>query len=365
MRFQQKKKQPKSPPKFILIILGFLCISLFFSIYTATNVHFVINNNYEGDDLFNYVPIQIHTNGDDHNSSSSRQLLYSILKRTSGDKWIIPSWEEESKKERNISGDEGLVRWANFTSTTGVTRQMAIHPHFDFISRSINRQHHWVDCDILPSMWNETQGRMGKRNIYVEIGVNIGSCVMEMLLSTDAPIIAFEPHPKNQLCLKKTIARLEPELQNRIVLVPIALGDEQGSSTIYSAKNNMGNSVVGQIIKDYDAQEFNEEAQFEIQIERFDSILKLNSMDVDIKLMKLDAQGYECRIIHGMGTHLPQSIQTIKFEAAQKWTDGQNCTDLLPRFRELGFDIYKGGNIFHDDRVKADLIDLVAKRSQE
>lgn len=189
-------------------------------------------------------------------SDTPRDLLLSVLKRTSGEKWTIPSWDlDEDLKE---------VRWANFTSTTGITRPMAIHPHFDEISRAIENKHRWSDCDALPQLWHQTEDRFGKRNIYMEIGANIGSCTMEMLLSTDAPILAFEPHPKNQLCLRKTISRLEPEYQNRIILVPIALGEALGSSTIYSASNNMGNSVVGKIIKDYDAQKFDEKSQFDI-----------------------------------------------------------------------------------------------------
>lgn len=151
--------------------------------------------------------------------------LLSLLKKTSGEGWEIPSWENGDTSDK----EEAEVRWVIFTSTTGHTRPMAIHPHFDYVSGSINKKHCWEDCDALPSLWNKSQS---KSNLYVEIGANIGSCVTKMLLSTNVSIVAFEPHPMNLLCLKETISKLEPELQNRIVLVPTALGENQDKSTI-------------------------------------------------------------------------------------------------------------------------------------
>ena len=332
---------------------------------TATNVHIVIvQDNGEGDDIFNYFPIQVHTddmdgntntNTNTHSNSSPREALFSILKRTSGDSWQIPSWDDKSNKE------EADVRWANFTSTTGITRQMAIHPHFDFISRAINKSHRWEDCDQLSTIWNNSDS---KSNIYLEIGANIGSCIMEMLLSTNASIIAFEPHPKNLLCLKQTISKLEPDLQNRVVVVPVALGEEQGTSKIYSAFNNMGNSVVGKIVKDYDNQEFRETAQYDIPVERLDSILKNDLMGVDIKLLKLDAQGFECHIMEGMGPKIPKTIQAVKFEWAKKWIDAQGCLDLLPRLRNAGFNIYRGQSLVTEDTIDKELMDLIGRRQK-
>ena len=114
---------------------------------------------------------------------------------------------------------------------------------------------HIKHCQILPILWQ--QQTTPTDGIYFEIGANIGSCVMEMLLSTDdAKIVAFEPHPRNQFVLKSTIKRLPQELQRRVAFFPIGLGDVSTTSTIFAAKGNMGNSVVGKIIKDSGGQEF-------------------------------------------------------------------------------------------------------------
>ena len=395
MKAPQRKatENKKTFPNFILLLLCSLLGAFFISMIATGNVHIVIvqfsnheASQTEGDDLFNYFPIQVHTNDEDYpqtatlsSNSRSHNIIPALFQTTNGDNWNIITFPTEF----NFTEEELNVRWANFTSTTNVTRPMAIHPHFDYISRAINRGHHWVDCDVLPGLWNEyyddtkeddTQqhdpsNHPEKHKVYVEIGANIGSCVMEMLLSTNAFIVAFEPHPKNRVCLLQTISKLEPKYQERIIIVPIALGDKQESSTIYSASNNMGNSVVGQVIKDYDAQKFEEKSQFTIQIERLDSIFHPNIKNtIDIPLLKLDAQGYECRILEGM-SHNPsiaKTIQQVKFEYAQKWIQGQNCSDLFPRLRDFGFDIYRGTTIVKDDEsIKAQLVDLIARQSGE
>lgn len=132
-----------------------------------------------------------------------------------------------------------------FQSASSVREtQMCVHSFQDSVSDEIRHNKHWYDCDVLPSLWNEV-GYIGsgeESSYYVDIGSNIGSCVIEMLLATDAKIIAFEPHPMNLFNLKKTIASMGKSFQDRVVLFPVGLGSMQSTSTIFSATGNMGNS---------------------------------------------------------------------------------------------------------------------------
>lgn len=94
-----------------------------------------------------------------------------------------------------------------------------------------------------------------------------------------------------------------------------------------------------------------------------DSIIKSDISSIDFKLLKLDAQGYECKILEGMGPNIASSIQIIKFEYARKWIEAQNCLNLLPRMRELGFNIYRGKNIVNEDILEVGITDFIAKQS--
>ncbi len=221
--------------------------------------------------------------------------------------------------------------YVSFTSTTGNSAKMCVHIIRDFVSNHIRGQKRWNDCDPLPELWNAS--KTGATNeVYVEIGANIGSCVMEMLMSTDANIVAFEPTPKNYELLSRTIHLLGPEYQRRVALFPIALGSESVKSQVYSGEGNFGNSVIGKPIKDFESQQMKEPV--DIFVERIDSVLSDN---VSIPLMKLDAQGFECQILDGMSPVIAANINQIKFEIAQKWLVQQGCTNLLPRLRNLGF----------------------------
>jgi FkbM family methyltransferase len=190
----------------------------------------------------------------------------------------------------NLQDNIFECEWSAYISTTGKKVEMCVHPFNDIVSNSVRHSHRWGDCNILPNHWRRNAG---DKSIYVEIGANIGTCVLEMLLSTDAPIIAFEPNPRNFFALSNTIQRLDESYKKRVVLIPVALGDKRGTNKIYAASDNMGNSVVGKVIKDFNNQVFSKGNQFDIQIERIDNIL---NPKVEIALMKMDAQGCKYKL---------------------------------------------------------------------
>jgi hypothetical protein len=108
---------------------------------------------------------------------------------------------------------------------------------------------------------------------------------------------------------------------------------------IFSPSDLFFSSVIGKVIKDNSQQQFAEKYQFTIHIERLDNVLETKSSN--IRLAKMDAQGFECNILEGMGEALAEKIDIIKFEYADKWLFGQECVDLLPRMNKFGFNIYK------------------------
>ncbi|OEU22376.1 hypothetical protein FRACYDRAFT_232531 [Fragilariopsis cylindrus CCMP1102] len=245
----------------------------------------------------------------------------------------LPQFKDSQSNEatKNSYG----CKWLDFESTTGKTAKFCGHDvEGEGVTASIAKAKRFHHCNVLPSMW-EKSGPKQENSIYLEIGANIGSCVMEMLLSTDAKVIAFEPHPRNQYVLQKST--LPQSIQNRFVLVPVALGGASTTDTIYAAKHNMGNSIVGKMIKDNRRQEFDEVDQFEIAVEPLSSII---STYPDIPLIKLDAQGFECHILDGLTQELANKIHKVKFEVSKNHLGQQGCNDLLSKFRNLGFDIY-------------------------
>lgn len=271
--------------------------------------------------------------------------LRNVLKTTSGNGWTM--WDRKAPLKLD---DEWNCKWTIFKATNGKTAPMCVHEDSDMVSNSIVKTGRWGDCNDLSQIWEQSGPikRSTEHPVYVEIGANIGSCVMEMLLASDAPIVAFEPHPKNQFCLTSTLMALSQEQRDRVSFFPIALGSDEGSSTIHAAKGNMGNSVVGSVIKDSGFQSFY--PPMPIQVERLDTIFNTDNDAWNIPLMKMDAQGFECHILDGMAKVL-DFLATVKSELASNWLIGQGCSDagMLDRLRAANFRTYLSlmGQPFH------------------
>eukprot|EP00578_Thalassiosira_sp_NH16_P006298 CAMPEP_0181121866 /NCGR_PEP_ID=MMETSP1071-20121207/24984_1 /TAXON_ID=35127 /ORGANISM="Thalassiosira sp., Strain NH16" /LENGTH=362 /DNA_ID=CAMNT_0023206749 /DNA_START=96 /DNA_END=1184 /DNA_ORIENTATION=- len=258
---------------------------------------------------------------------NTHPVLQKALIKTKGPGWdITPSWFFNTKTPQDC-------QWQTFRATSSETAQMCCHKDNDFLSQKIAKEGRTRHCDILVQLWKDSTTKT-KNSIYLDIGANIGSCVMEMLLSTDANILAFEPHPVNGWLLQQTLSKLDPSLQRRVVLLPIGLGKEFATNKIYASQRNMGNSVVGTIVKDFEWEKDSDFVPLDIVIEPLSNIL---SPQVNIPLMKLDIQGFECEVLQGLTPELAANIAKIKFEVAPKWLLSHNCKDLYQHFTNLGF----------------------------
>ena len=267
----------------------------------------------------------------------SIHLMKRIVKTKSGPTgtWKLVDWanpitpEEEEKFSCNMT--------TFVASKSDQQTQICVHTFNDFLSNAIIYDQRWQECDALSDLWT-VDGMEDDDSFFIDIGANIGSCVMEMLLSTKANIIAFEPHPMNVYNIKKTVSRLGKEYQDRLLLFPVGLGSAQSSTTIFSGHDNMGNSQLGTSVKDWGTQQFSEHLQFTVFVERMDSLLNAAKIDT-IKFVKMDCQGFECKAVDGFGA-LAQKMDSMKFEYAERFLRAQNCTDLVPRVKRLGFNVY-------------------------
>ena len=100
--------------------------------------------------------------------------------------------------------------------------------------------------------------------------------------------------------------------------------------------------VIGQVVKDgfSPTQQHLEEHQFTINIERLDSIFD-DTTKMNIILTKMDAQGFECNVLQGMGGELAKKVGLLKFEYETRFLRPLNCMDLVERVKDYGFDIYR------------------------
>jgi FkbM family methyltransferase len=281
------------------------------------------------------------------------------------DTWQLVDWSNPLSPN-----DESLFS-CNMTTfvaaKSGKQSQICVHTWGETVTEFILKDKRWRDCNALPDLWT-ADGMEDDDSLYVDIGANIGSCVMEMLLSTKAKIIAFEPHPMNVYNIKKTVSQLGKEYQDRLLLFPVGLGNVQNNNTIFSGHDNMGNSQIGTAVKDWHVQEFKEHLQFKVFVERMDSLLDVTKID-NIRFIKMDCQGFECNAVDGMKAFV-NKIQYMKFEYARKFLNAQGCRDPVSRVQKLGLNVFyydenlgpMSGQEYAHDNIPWTDFELIAKR---
>ena len=249
-------------------------------------------------------------------------------------------------------------RWTTFKATNGQTAKICVH-YGDAVSRAIINRGRWADCDILTQQFEQTHPNK-KHKVYMDVGANIGACVLQMLFTTESPIIAFEPEPMNLFCLTNTIMRLEPRYRDRFLLFPFAVSDAQGTAQIQAQVGDMGNAFLGDIkdgerekeTKNDDEEKFKRSVQ--VPVENLDNIITANSED--IALMKLHAQGHECQVLDGMPNLLPH-IKAIHTEIYKTSLELQGCSanQYLKRLESVGFEIQHKEKILLDEEQQGKL----------
>lgn len=128
--------------------------------------------------------------------ANGHQSVSSLIHKFSGTGWEV--WNSTSpgpiNKAKNLT-----CEWVTFRAGGGEmgapseSSDMCVHPGGKMVSKQIRKHGNWVDCTPLTSLWHQHYQDIG---IYIEIGANIGSCIMQMLLTTNATILAFEPNPR-------------------------------------------------------------------------------------------------------------------------------------------------------------------------
>ena len=219
------------------------------------------------------------------------------------------------------------------------------------------------------------------RDVVLELGGNLGACSVELLVRTRASLVIFEPHPLNLFRLTSTLKRLSleaPELliAERVVVFPIAVGNESTSAPLFVTKGNLGDSVVGTAVRNQGWRKVHHvplanwvpirpldnlfstfglvpgqglPLNVEPTLVRNDERAEGTPSDRDrtelksaeaaprapsflppgwIRLMKLDIQGLECRALAGMAKLLKgRAVKAIKTEVSQPHLEAQGCSE--------------------------------------
>ena len=183
-------------------------------------------------------------------------------------------------------------------------------------------------------------GRLRPGDTFIDVGANIGyySLLASRLVGKSGSVIALEASPTTFRALESNLAR---NRVRNVRAVNVAVSDSSGLAKVFRGpEENHGLSTV------LESESLRYHCHFECEVETapLSAVLRDEEMR-KARLIKIDVEGAEWRVIAGMGpllysgrTDLEVMVETSPERLAQ---EGKNPTDLLKVFASAGFHAYK------------------------
>ena len=194
----------------------------------------------------------------------------------------------------------------------------------------------------------------------LDVGANVGyfTLLMARIVGSEGHVYAFEPSEENVALLKKNVAE---NGYTNVTIVPRAVTNQTGSSSIYLSEENVGDHRV------YPS----ESARQSVSIETVSLDEFFNGKDAHIALIKMDIQGAEPMALAGMRRFLAQQPDVnliTEFWPYGITQSGHDPRAFLETMQELGFicyEIEEGARTVLGDALNATLRTLnIRKRTR-
>jgi FkbM family methyltransferase len=186
--------------------------------------------------------------------------------------------------------------------------------------------------------YSEFVGAAGRGDVVFDVGAHIGTYTLGLCRAVgDAgQVHAFEPNPQTFRRLRRNI-----ELNGfaNAQLNQVALADTAGQAQLNSPLylNTGGGSLVP-----HQTQHGLPTHAYEVQVTSLDQYCYTNEIR-GLSLIKIDAQGYELRILRGAETVIRRRHPRIMVEHDPYWLSraGSSGQELCSELRRLGYSLFQ------------------------
>jgi FkbM family methyltransferase len=173
---------------------------------------------------------------------------------------------------------------------------------------------------------------LAKGGVFVDVGANVGAYTLVASEQQRARVLAFEPHPATFALLEENLRR---NGRKNVFATCTAVGNKVG---VLSISDTPGSSTTHVISDD-------SVAAIDVPVVRLD--VELERRDLHADAIKIDVEGFEYEVLHGMGEELCHA--TVVFVEVnglsdQRATGRENIFALL---RDAGLD----GPYYYDARA--------------
>lgn len=160
----------------------------------------------------------------------------------------------------------------------------------------------------------------------IDVGANFGDTAAIAKLGGDVPVLCIEGDPSVFRVLQQNLAKL-PGVTARLAL----LGEREETVSVVTTKNGWNMTLV--------PRPAGGERTIEVQLTTLDACVR-DLPDADrYRVLKVDAEGYDCRILRGGMDYIARVRPMITFEYNRANMDaiGEPGLDTLWRLRDAGY----------------------------
>ena len=202
------------------------------------------------------------------------------------------------------------------------------HRHDYAISPALKTRASWeaFESDLIQTL-------LGPGDCAVDVGANIGvhTVAMSKACGSAGRVLAVEPDPGNRRLLRRNLRANECK---NVEIIAAAASAAAGSLLLFKSLNNMGDHRV------YDPGEAR--AKVSVPAVRLDGIM--SSRNFSPRLLKIDVQGWETRVLEGALAALPASgpfALITEFWSEGLERAGSSAGEYLALLASLGGAVYE------------------------
>jgi FkbM family methyltransferase len=187
-------------------------------------------------------------------------------------------------------------------------------------------------------------------DMVFDVGANIGQCgPWFRWIGFDKTIVSFEPisHLFEQLSQNA-------KSDSKWLLENVALGEKDGVGLINVSGGHGGASSIlamtEHVVKNAPDQAVIR--QEEIVITTVEKMMRKYYPEGDRLFLKIDAQGYETRVIEGIGSELPRVIGLkLEMSLVENYRGELLMAEMLPRLKNMGFHLVEFENGWSNEKT--------------
>lgn len=168
------------------------------------------------------------------------------------------------------------------------------------------------------------------RGLFIDVGAHVGLWSRMAIKAEFKQILAFEPSDDNYECLEKNLDQFD---NSNNFLCNFALADKEDALLIKNEQsNNSGAKTLDEELRDDDEYET-------VLVQCFDENFSSIEEEFDLSkknLIKIDVQGYEAKVVHGMTNFIKEYKPLIIVE---QWLNGKEDLEATHYCQSLGMKI--------------------------